>query len=126
MKFRMMLFVTMFAGVLPSLASETVNVSSVVETEPVGVAGDAADDPVIIAGASAEETRIVGTQKKGGLFVYDLSGKVVQSLPGGRPNNVDARADFPWADGSGYIVATSDRSDNSIALYRFDTKTKQL
>jgi 3-phytase len=107
-------------------ANEPASVFALRETEPVGVAGDAADDPAIVPGATVEDTRVIGTQKKGGLYVYDLTGKVVQSIPGGRPNNVDMRAAFPWTDGAAPIVATSDRSDNTIALYRFDPATHQL
>src|SRR5262245_30405517 len=76
-----------------------VEVHAGAETEPVEVAGDAADDPAIVAGATADDTRVVGTQKKGGIYVYDLKGKIAQAIPGGRPNNVDMRPDFPWADG---------------------------
>ena len=87
---------------------------------------DAADDPVIIVGETPAGTRVIGTNKKGGLYVYDLDGKVTQSAPGGLPNNVDMRAAFPWPEGAAPIVATSDRIDNTIAIYRFDPKTKML
>lgn len=107
-------------------ASEPVAVLPLRETPPVGVAGDAADDPAIIVGQTTADTRIIGTQKQGGLYVYDLDGKVVQEALGGRPNNVDVRDGFPWSDGAAPIVATSDRADNTIAIYRFDPKTLRL
>jgi 3-phytase len=104
------------------------------ETAPVAAAPepgndgkiDAADDPAIIVGKTPADARIIGTNKKGGLYVYDLAGKVTQSAPGGLPNNVDTRDGFPWPEGVAPIVATSDRIDNSIAIYRFDPKTKTL
>ena len=101
-------------------------VSAIVETEPVGMEGDAADDSVIITGSATYETRIIGTQKKGGLYVYDLKGRVVQKVLGSRPNNVDARAGFPWPEGKGHIVVTSDRTDNTVRLFRFDEATRRL
>jgi 3-phytase len=107
-------------------AEEPASVTSFAETVPVGVAGDAADDASIVPGKAEGETRIVGTQKQGGLYVYDLNGAIVQSIPGGRPNNVDMRPDFPWAEGASPILATSDRTDNSVRLYRFDSKTLQV
>jgi len=101
-------------------------VSAIVETEPVGIDGDAADDSVIVSGETPYDTRVIGTQKKGGLYVYDLKGRVVQDVMGGRPNNVDARPGFPWREGHGHVVATSDRSDNSVRLYRYDDRAKRL
>lgn len=110
----------------PSQANSTPTVSAIVETVPVGVEGDAADDAAIIAGATPYDTRIVGTQKKGGLYVYDLKGRIVQEAMGGRPNNVDARPGFVWPEGKGHIIVTSDRVDNSIRIYRFDDASKRL
>jgi 3-phytase len=126
MRFTTIFLAAVSFAALAAQANEPVPVSALSETEPVGVAGDAADDPAIVLGATPADARILGTQKKGGLYLYDLTGKVVQSLPGGRPNNIDARDGFAWAEGTAPIVATSDRIDNAIALYRFDPKTKQL
>ena len=112
--------------VFPSMANPTPTVSAIVETVPVGVEGDAADDAAIITGATPYDTRIVGTQKKGGLYVYDLKGRIVQEAMGGRPNNVDARPGFAWPEGRGHIIVTSDRVDNSIRVYRFDDASKRL
>jgi 3-phytase len=134
----MRIFVTaallVFAVEANDVGPTPVMVSAARETAPVEVvpaAGqegkiDAADDPAIIVGATPADTRIIGTNKKGGLYVYDLDGKVTQSAPGGLPNNVDMREAFPWAEGPAPIVATSDRIDNTIAIYRFDPKTKTL
>lgn len=96
------------------------------ETPPVGIAGDAADDPAIWVAPDPAQSRIVGTQKQGGLFVYDLSGAVVQDIPGGRPNNIDMRDGFAWREGSAPIFAASDRADNSITLWRLDPAAGRL
>lgn len=97
------------------------------ETDPVPSAEDAADDPAIwVNSASPEESRIVATDKKGGLVVYDLRGRTVQSLPGGRPNNVDLRAGFPFADGPGVLVMAEDRTDDTLAFWRLREATGTL
>ncbi len=88
--------------------------------------GDAADDPAIWVAPQADQSLVIATQKKGGLYVFDLAGKIVQEAPGGLPNNVDLRPEFPWRDGAGVLVGASDRSDNAIVLWRFDPQTRQL
>ena len=50
----------------------------------------------------------------------------MQEIVGGRPNNVDLRQGFPFADGAGAIIATSDRSDNAIVLYKLDPATGRI
>ncbi|WP_416137940.1 phytase [Halomonas sp. HK25] len=66
------------------------------ETEPVESRGDAADDAAIWYNAtSPEQSRVLGTDKRRGLEVYDLAGQRLQSLPVGRLNNVDLRQDVP-------------------------------
>lgn len=96
------------------------------ETVAVNQTGDAADDPAIWVAADPAQSLVIGTQKKGGLYVFDLSGAIVQDIPGGEPNNVDIREAFQWRDGANPIVGASDRTDNSIVLWRFDARTRQL
>ena len=68
----------------------------VAETEPVPHVGDAADDPAIWPDPrDPARSTIIGTDKDGGLAVYDLSGRELQYLPDGRLNNVDLRSAFP-------------------------------
>lgn len=99
------------------------NISSVTalrETPPVKalVSDDAADDPAIWVAKDPLQSRVIGTQKKGGIFVYDLNGALVQEAPGGLPNNVDLKDGFPFADGVGAIVSASDRSDHSMPVWK--------
>jgi 3-phytase len=102
------------------------NIAAVRETAPVSATGDAADDPAIWVAPEANQSLVIATQKQGGLYVFDLAGAIVQEVPGGRPNNVDLRPGFAWAEGPAPIVGASDRTDNSIALWRFDPETRQL
>lgn len=64
----------------------------VAQTAPVSRAGDAADDPAIwVNPGDPSDSRILGTNKREGLHVYDLAGRELQKLPIGRLNNVDLR-----------------------------------
>ena len=103
-----------------------VAIPAVRETAAVNAEGDAADDPAIWVAPEASQSLVIATQKQGGLYVFDLSGAVVQEIPGGRPNNVDLRDGFEWPEGAGPIVGASDRTDNTIALWRFDATTRTL
>lgn len=106
-------------GGRPSASAKPVSAS--VETEPVASSNDAADDPAIwVHPTNPARSLIIGTDKKNGLDVYDLTGKRVQSLPDGRMNNVDLRYDFPLAGGSVAIVAATNRTDQTLALYAVD------
>lgn len=97
------------------------------ETQPVGTAAaDAADDPAIWHNPDdPAASLIVATDKKAGLYVYGLDGKVRDFDRGGRLNNVDL-ADMGEA---GIIVAASDRNEPAHArlkLYRLDTGAAKL
>lgn len=109
------------------VAAQTATVTARSETVPVGTANDdAADDPAIWRNArKPERSLIVATDKKAGLHVYGLDGKVKGFIPAGRVNNV-ALVDMGRA---GVIVAASDRNDEARALiqfYRLDTRTGSL
>jgi 3-phytase len=110
------------AGML-SACAQTPKVSALVETPPVGLAGDAADDPAIWVAPTPAQSRVIGTQKKGGYFVYDLDGKTMQEIPLGLPNNVDLVDGFAWSEGAAPLVVASDRADNTLPLFRIDPAT---
>ena len=102
-------------------ASSAKPVMATAETEPVLSSFDAADDPAIwIHPSDAARSLIIGTNKKQGLDVYDLAGKRVQSLPDGRMNNVDLRYGFRLDGAEVAIVAATNRTDRSLALYAAD------
>ena len=89
------------------------------ETRPVASLDDAADDPAIwLHPDDAAKSLVIGTDKRAGLYVYDLSGAVKQFLPSGRPNNVDLRQRVALPGGwTGDLAAASDRADDTIALF---------
>lgn len=102
-------------------------VSASVETAPVQTYGDAADDPAIwIHPTDPALSVVIGTQKKHGLNVYDLDGNLLQSLPDGRLNNVDLRYGFPLGGRQVDVVAASNRTTDSISLYRVDAASRKL
>jgi 3-phytase len=102
-------------------------VEPTVETEPVSTYGDAADDPAIwVHPGDASQSLIIGANKKLGLEVYDLTGRRVQTLPDGRINNVDLRDGFAFEGAHVSLVAASNRTSKTIALYRVDVATRRL
>ncbi|MEK7829482.1 MAG: phytase, partial [Acidobacteriota bacterium] len=72
------------------------------------------------------QSTIIGTNKQGGLAVYDLNGKQIQYLADGLMDNVDLRQGFTLGGQKVAIVAASNRKDNSIALYKVNAQTRQL
>jgi len=119
------------AGVAHNPADKTersvVTVSATVETEPVASFGDAADDPAIwVHPGNPELSVIIGTQKRLGLNVYDLSGKLLQSRADGRINNVDVRYGFDLDGKYVDVVGASNRSTDSISIYIIDEGSRTL
>jgi 3-phytase len=86
------------AVVIPSLATlhaqgipATITVNPKVSTS--AVKGDADDPAIWIHPTDPAKSVVIGTDKSddGGLYVWDMSGKQIQRVPLGRPNNVDVR-----------------------------------
>lgn len=97
------------------------------ETQPVSSEDDAADDPAIwVHPKNKDESIIIGTNKKKGLAVYDLSGKQLSFYPVGKINNVDVRYDFPLSTKKVDIVAGSNRTNNSVGVWIINPKTRNL
>jgi 3-phytase len=102
-------------------------VNATIETAPVPSDGDAADDPAIwVNPKDPTLSTIIGSNKRGGLAVYDLGGKQLQYLSDGLMNNVDLRAGFALAGQEVTLVAAGNRADNSIAIYRVNPSTRML
>ena len=98
-------------------------VAAQAETKPVpqAVIDDSADDPAIwIHPFSPDSSRIIGTDKKGGLAVYDLTGKELFYYPDGNMNNADLRYHFVTGNDTIDILAVSNRTSNTLSLYRIN------
>lgn len=91
------------------------------QTAPVAQMGDAADDPAIwVNPKDASKSRILGSNKKQGLLVYDLEGRQTQFLPSGRLNNVDVRQDLRFGSERFDLALATQRDEQSMVLYTID------
>ncbi|MFH8796522.1 phytase [Streptomyces sp. NPDC017941] len=105
------------------------------ETQPLyddEAGGNAdADDPAIWRNAAQPgRSLVVATAKEGGLRVYDLGARQVQSVPApagptpgdapGRFNNVDLVHGLKLASGRADLAVTSDRGNDRLRFYRID------
>ena len=88
---------------------------------------DAADDPAIwVNTENPDKSLILGTNKKGGIHVYDLNGKELQYVQPDCINNIDLRDDFVYNEQNVVIVAGSNCKLNSVSLFYIDKKTLTL
>lgn len=105
-------------------------VAATVETEPVPHDGDAADDPAVwVNPADPSMSAIVGTDKQGGLAVYDLAGRQLQYLPAGEMNNVDvgpAVDGFTLGGRPVVVVVAGNRTSNTLDVFELDPGTRRL
>ncbi|MEH6688231.1 MAG: phytase [Halopseudomonas sabulinigri] len=112
---------------LPIAAPSIVEIPAQAQTDSVPHSGDAADDPAIWVNPSdASQSRILGTDKRGGLGVYDLQGKQLQYLPVGRINNVDLRSGFTLGEQQIDLAVASNRDSNSLELFAIDPQTSKV
>ncbi|UUS34328.1 MULTISPECIES: phytase [Streptomyces] len=99
------------------------------DDEPGGNAD--ADDPAIWRNAAApDRSLVIATAKEGGLRVYDLDARQVQSLPAppptapddapGRYNNVDLVLGTSLAGRRSDLAVVSDRGHDRLRVYRID------
>ncbi len=121
----------MLAFLLSTFAfADYVEVEAIYETPPVITEGDAADDPAIWLNKNNPSNSIIfGTDKKSGIYSYNLQGQELSYTNLGRINNVDTRSmnlgddenvsDFTFLFGS-------NRTLGSVDLWVFeDNKTRQ-
>jgi 3-phytase len=101
-------------------------VTAIVETDPVQHDLDAADDMAIwIHPTNPSLSTIIGTDKKGALEVYDLSGERLQTIDI-TTNNVDLRYNFPLDGDQVALVGTYDKAARQLTFFKVDTSTRQL
>ena len=100
-------------------------VAATVETAPVPHGGDAADDAAIwVHPATTAQSTIIGADKAGGLAVYDLAGVQLQYRADGQMNNVDLRDGFILGGQPVSLVVASNRTNNTLAVYKVDPGTR--
>ncbi len=99
------------------------------ETTPVpAVAGeDAADDPAIwVHPTDINKSKIIGTNKKNGLAVYNLDGEEVFYYSVGKINNIDNRYNFPLNTDSIDILVGTNRSSNTLLIQKINKEDGSL
>lgn len=88
---------------------------------------DAADDPAIwVNSNNPEKSLIIGTNKKAGLYVYDLHGNEIQFIKAGFINNADVRYGFELGGEKIDIVAGSNRTDNTVVVFKIDKQNQRI
>lgn len=93
------------------------------QTEPVARLGDAADDPAIwVHPERPADSRVLATNKKQGLLVYDLQGRQRQLLESGRLNNVDLRQRIRVGSGWRDLAVATQRDEKAIVLFEIDAQ----
>ncbi|CAM5485925.1 hydrolase [Streptomyces spiroverticillatus] len=115
-------------GALPAVTPRAE--TPVLHDDPQGGNADA-DDPAIWRNAAAPgRSLVIATAKEGGLRVYDLDARPVQSVAAppavgaddapGRFNNVDLVAGLRLSSGRADLAITSDRGHDRLRFYRID------
>nr|WP_234323553.1 phytase [Streptomyces sp. NRRL F-2580] len=121
-------------GAVPALpqVQASLETPSLFDDEAGGNAN--ADDPAIWRNEKdPDRSLVIATAKEGGLRVYDLDGRQVQSLPAPRPpregdapgrfNNVDLITGLRFPGGARHDVAVvSDRGRDQLRVYRIDPR----
>ncbi|SEK79771.1 3-phytase [Roseateles sp. YR242] len=93
------------------------------QTVQVRGGGDAADDPAIwVNTRQPSASRILGTDKKLGLAVYDLQGRETQFLPVGRVNNVDLRQGLRYERRDWDLAVASQRDRRTVVLFQVNAQ----
>jgi 3-phytase len=104
-------------------AQEPIVIKAIAKTDDVETEGDAADDScTYVHKDDPAQSLIIGTDKKSGLIVYNLSGKRQQRFLDGHQNNVDIRYEFDFDDDDIALISAGNRTTNTIDFYAVDDK----
>lgn len=105
---------------------QTVSVPAVAETSVPDNPTVDADDPVLWRDpADPARALWIGTDKSIGLYVHDLSGRMLQFFRDGPMNNVDQRS-LPLGDRKTVLVAAAERARFGVMTWLLDPATLRL
>jgi 3-phytase len=77
--------------------------------------------------APAMSTVITSDKSAGQVFVYDLQGRLLQSVPVSKPGNIDLRRGFTLGGEAADIVVVNQRSDGfRLAVFKIDPARRYL
>jgi len=109
------IYLLFFLSFTVSATIEDHKIYPIYETEAVKTSGDAADDPAFwLNKKNPEKSIVLGTDKKSGIYAYDLSGKTLNYFPMGRINNIDLRNDYLIQNRTVSLLAGTNRDLNRI------------
>ena len=100
------------------------SVNPIIETTPIAAAAsdDSADDPAFWYNKKTPAKSVVyGTNKKGGIYAYDLEGKVLNYYKIGKVNNIDVRQNWVVGTDTLAILGGSNRTHHSLDLFTIDS-----
>ena len=127
-----LLSLTMFASMAgaASLKGTVVKPVARAETLPVPHGDDAADDPAIwVHPTSPELSLVLGTDKQGGLHVYNLDGTERAVVAhDSKPNNVDVLYGFNLRGRPTDLAVMTTRGDRArgLQVWAIDSQTREL
>jgi 3-phytase len=100
------------------------------ETETIGAstADDADDIAIWVDPDDSSRSLVIGTDKKRGLFVYGLDGRIKARIDSGKVNNVDLRNGVMINGRPRTVIAASDQNQSNamIALFALDPETREF
>ena len=100
------------------------------ETVASGIEGDSFDDPAIwIHPTDPARSLVLGTNKKNGLFAFDLDGRKVGVVsPASCPNNVDLLYGFPlnFVRTDIALAVCREKDNPCVRAWKIDPKTRTL
>ena len=114
------------SGRAEGLGDSVGTVAAAVETAPVESDGDAAGDVAVwVDPAEPAASLVIGTDRRGAVELYDLSGQRVQRLPraAGTTTSVDVRSGFPLGGRTVTLVGTGGRA---MSFFRLDGAAREL
>jgi 3-phytase len=113
---------------VPKSTPAVVQIESIVKTDSVSTD---ADDPAIwVHPHDDSKSLIIGTDKaslpSGGLYVFDLSGKLKQHVPLNHANNVDVEYGFNLNGRNVDIVVATERHEQQLRIFMIQADTGTL
>jgi 3-phytase len=117
------------AKALQAQALIALSVTPDMETQPIQANNmdDAADDPAIwVHPTTPEKSLILGSNKRGGIAVYNLEGKELAYYPVGNMNNVDVLSGVVLDGRKVDLAGGSNRSRQSIDLFVINPDSSTL
>lgn len=130
------LFTSLLLIFVPNLSlAGDARLSATIETDPSPYPGDSLDDAAVWIHPENPDLSVILTTLKAsnqkpvkptGILTYDLSGKQLQFLEDGTPNNIDTRPGFPFPDQPATLIAASHWYTDKIAFYRMNHESRTL